>query len=310
MTTTTVRVAAIQAAPVLLDTEATIDRVDQLTAKAAADGAQLILFPETFLPGYPDWMWRTRPWHDGAWYKRLADQAVRVPGPATERLGEIAATHGVHLAIGIDERSTDDATLYNSMLYFADDGQLLGCHRKLMPTGGERLIWGTGDGSTLTVIDTPFGRVGGLICWENYMPMARMAMYAQGVDILLSPTWDNSDVWVPTLRHIAKEGRCFVVGSTACQRAADIPHELPGRDELYEVEDDWLSRGNSTIVGPDGDLIAGPLVGEPGIVCADLDLDRIPTARRQFDPVGHYARPDVFRLDVDTRPKPAVEFHR
>ena len=226
MTTTTVRVAAIQAAPVLLDTEATIDHVDKLTAEAAAGGAQLVLFPETFVPGYPDWMWRTRPWHDGDWYQRLADQAVRVPGPATERLGEIAATHGIHLAIGIDERSRDDATLYNSLLYFADDGRLLGCHRKLMPTGGERLIWGTGDGSTLTVIDTPFGRVGGLICWENYMPLARMAMYAQGIDILLAPTWDNTDVWVPTLRHIAKEGRCFVVGSTVCQRARPTSHTI------------------------------------------------------------------------------------
>jgi len=306
---TVVRVASVQASPVFLDRDATIDRVGELTAKAVVDGAQLVLFPEAFVPGYPDWVWRTTPWSDAEWYERLADQAVTVPGPATERLAEIASSNGTYLAVGVDERSATGGTIYNSLVYFGPDGRLLGCHRKLMPTGGERLAWGSGDGSTLTVFDTPFGRVGGLICWENYMPMARMAMYAQGVDILLAPTWDNSDVWVPTLRHIAKEGRCFVVGSTACQHGSDISSELPGRVDLYPGDqDDWMSRGNSTIVGPDGDLLAGPLVGTSGILVADVDLARIPPARRQFDPVGHYARPDVFTLHIDTRPKPAVTF--
>jgi nitrilase len=185
---------------------------------------------------------------------------------------------------------------------------LLGKHRKLMPTGGERLVWGMGDGSTLLVLDTPFGRLGGLTCWENYMPLARAALYAQAIDVYLAPTWDNSDVWVPTLRHIAKEGRIFVIGVNFCLRGSDIPAGIPGRDDIYGGDDDWLSRGNTAIVGPDGDILAGPLVEEEGIVFADLDAQRARQARRQFDPVGHYARPDVFQLRVDTRPKPPVEF--
>jgi nitrilase len=304
-----VRVASVQASPVLLDRDATIDRVVELTAKAAGDGAQIILFPEAFVPGYPDWVWRTGPWRDTAWYNRLADQAVMVPSEATERLGAVADEHSIYLAVGIDERERSGGTLYNSLLYFGPNGKHLGCHRKLMPTGGERLAWGSGDGSTLTVFDTPFGRIGGLICWENYMPMARMAMYAQGMDILLSPTWDNSHVLVPTLQHIAKEGRCFVIGCTPCQHGSEVPADLPGQDDIYPGdEEDWMSKGNSSVVGPDGDLLAGPLVGSVGIVMADLDLDRIPSARRQFDPVGHYARPDVFNLQVDTRPRPPVTF--
>jgi nitrilase len=304
-----VRVAAVQAASVFLDREATIDRVAELTAKAAGDGARLVLFPETFVPGYPDWVWRTGPWRDAAWFARLADQAVTVPGEALDRLAEIAADNEVHLAVGIDEREPNGSTIYNTLVYLGPDGTYLGKHRKLMPTGGERLVWGMGDGSTLTVIDTPFGRVGGLICWENYMPLARAAMYARGIDILLAPTWDNSDVWVPTLRHIAREGRVHVIGATPCQHGLSVPADLPHRDELYPGgDDDWMSRGNSTVVGPDGDVLAGPLVGEEGIVLADLDLDAARESRRQFDPVGHYSRPDVFRLDVDVQPKPGVVF--
>jgi nitrilase len=178
-----------------------------------------------------------------------------------------------------------------------------------MPTGGERLVWGVGDGSTLRVVDTPFGRLGGLICWENYMPLARAALYGRGIDVYLAPTWDNSDVWVPTLRHIAKEGRIFVVGVTACIRASDLPVGLPGRDELYGDPDEWLSRGNSVVVGPDGEIVAGPLVGEQGIVYAEIDANTARAARQQFDPVGHYSRCDALRLTVETAPRTAVSFH-
>ena len=179
-----------------------------------------------------------------------------------------------------------------------------------MPTGGERLVWGYGDGSGLGVHETEIGRVGGLICWENYMPLARAAVYAQGCDVYLAPTWDNSDTWVPTLRHIAKEGRCHVIGVTPCQRGTDVREALPGLDALYGGDDDWLSRGNTTIVGPNGDILAGPLIGEEGIVYADLDLGHARASRRLFDVAGHYSRPDVFQLTVDARAKASVVFER
>lgn len=290
------KIAAVQATPVFCDREATVEKVGALTKEAAANGAELVVFPEAFVPTYPDWVWRTTPWADGDWYARWADQCVDVPGPACDALGAAAAEHGTYLAIGVNER--DGGTIYNTLLYFGPDGALLAKHRKLMPTGGERLVWGQGDGSTLAVIDTPFGRVGGLICWENYMPLARAAMYEQGVDILLAPTWDNSDVWVASMRHIAKEGRCYVVGVNSCLRATDVPASIPGRDEIYGDADDWMSRGNTVIVDPDGAILAGPITEEEGILYADADRETITRSRRQFDVTGHYARPDVFRLEV------------
>ncbi len=294
MTQTTI--AAVQAAPVFLDREATIEKVAVLTKEAVGNGAALVAFPEAFVPTYPDWVWRTTPWADSTWYARWYDQAVDVPGPACSALGEIAREQQCYLAIPVNER--DGGTVYNTLLYFAPDGALLAKHRKLVATGGERLAWGMGDASTLTVIDTPFGRVGGLICWENYMPLARVAMYEQHVDVLLAPTWDNSDVWPLSMRHIAKEGRCYVMGVTSCLRASDVPADVPGRDEIYAGDADWMSRGNSIIVDPSGHVLAGPLVGEPGILYAEIDAARARVARREFDAVGHYSRPDVFQYSV------------
>jgi nitrilase len=313
-----VKVAAVQAAPVLLDRDETIGKVATLAEKAAAEGARLVAFPEAFVPGYPDWVWRTRPWdaQATALYARLFDQAVTVGSPATDVLAETARRLRIWLSVGVDERDEAGSTIYNTLLHFAPDGSLAGRHRKLMPTGGERLVWGMGDGSTLKVIDTGFGRLGGLICWENYMPLARTALYAQGVDVYLAPTWDNSDVWVPTLRHIAKEGRTYVIGVTSCIRAADLPADLPGRAALYGHagnggdRDDWLSRGNSAIIGPGGEVLAGPLVGEEGILYAEIDARHARASRQEFDPVGHYGRSDVLRLVVDTTPRPAVSFGR
>ena len=303
-------VAAVQTSPVFLDRDATVEKACGLIEKAASERAGLIVFPETFVPGYPDWVWRSKPWDDGpaAWTARLIDQSAVVPSPATVALGQAAHRAGAYVSIGVNEREPAGSTLYNTQLYFGPDGRLLGKHRKLMPTGGERLVWGMGDGSTLLVLDTPFGRLGGLTCWENYMPLARAAMYAQGIDVYLAPTWDNSDVWVPTLRHIAKEGRIFVVGVSSCMRGSDIPSDIPGRDRLYGGDDDWLSRGNSVIVGPEGQILAGPLVDQEGMVVAELDVAESRASRRQFDPVGHYARPDIFQLRVDTRPRTAVVF--
>jgi nitrilase len=289
-------VAAVQAAPVFLDRDATIDKVGRLTKEAASNGSRLVAFPEAFVPTYPDWVWRTPPWRDDEWYARWVDQCVDVPGPACDALGAIAAETDTYLAIPVNER--DGGTVYNTILYFGPDGTLLGKHRKLVATGGERLVWGMGDGSTLTTFDTPFGRVGGLICWENYMPLARAAMYEQLVDILLAPTWDNSHVWPASMQHIAKEGRCYVLGITSCLRGSDVPDHVPGRDELYGDADDWMSRGNTVIVDPYGNILEGPLSETEGILYADVDRARVQQSRRQFDPVGHYARPDVFRFEV------------
>jgi nitrilase len=294
MTTT---VAAVQGTPVFCDREATIEKVGRLTKEAAGHDAELVAFPEGFVPTYPDWVWRTTPWSDGDWYNRWVDQCVDVPGPAVDALAAIAREHSVYLAIPVNER--DGGTVYNTILYFGPEGAFLGKHRKLVATGGERLVWGMGDGSTLTTFDTPFGRVGGLTCWENYMPLARAAMYEQQIDILLSPTWDNSEVWPLSMRHIAKEGRCYVLGITSCLRASDVPADVPGRDEIYGDESDWMSRGNTLIADPYGHVLAGPVSETETILYAEVDPTVTRNARREFDVVGHYARPDVFRLDVN-----------
>ena len=232
------------------------------------------------------------------------EEAVTIPGPATERIGQAAAEAGAYVAIGVNE--IEGGTLYNTLLYFAPDATLAGRHRKLMPTGGERTVWGYGDGSTLDVVQTPFGTVGGLICWENYMPLARATMYARGVDIYLAPTWDNSETWISTLRHIAKEGRCYVIGVSPVLRATDVPADLRG--EEYGSDDDWMSRGQGTIVAPGGEILAGPESGTETIVYADIDIAEVRRQRQYFDPVGHYARPDVFTLHVNTESQRSVVF--
>lgn len=309
---TTLRVAAVQATYVLMDREATIDRVTELTGAAVARGAQLVVFPEVFVPGTPIWI-DTQPIWDGDddWFRMLAENAVVVPSPATERLGAIAREYGVWLAIGVEEREPHGGTIYNSLLYFSSDGTLVEKHRKLMPTGSERTVWGMGDGSTLRAVDTPFGRIGGLICWENYMPLARFHMYAQGVDLWLAPTLAPGDGWIASMRHLARENRMFVIGVNPVLHVDQIPANFPHRDRLVPQEfltknGPWLEAGNTVIVGPDGEVIAGPVREREETLVADLDLGLVATARRLLDPVGHYNRPDVFRLHVDTSLRPAV----
>src|SRR5919108_906080 len=218
-----VKVAAVQAAYVLMDQKACLAKADDLVGQAAAEGAGIVVFPEAFIPGTPIWI-DSRPIWDGdeQWFALLVDQAVVVPGPVTDSLAAAARQAGVYLVIGVEEREPRGTTIYNTTLYFGPDGGLLGKHRKLVPTGSERTVWGMGDGSTLAVFTTPYGRLGGLTCWENYMPLARAALYELGIDIYLAPTWDNSDVWVPTLRHIAKEGRVYVIGVPYCMRGSDV----------------------------------------------------------------------------------------
>jgi len=290
-------VAAVQATPVYLDRAGTLDVVVAEVAKAAASGADLVVFPESFVPGYPDWVWRRPPMSDGDWYARFSAQAVDIDGADLDPVQEAARGAGVWVALGVTERLAS-GTLNNTVVYVDAAGEIAGRHRKLIPTGAERLIWGNGQDELLTTVDVNGVRIGSLICWENYMPLARAAMYEQGIDVLLSPTWDNSDTWVPTLRHIAKEGQIFVVGVTACLRGSDVPRDLSGADDLYGGDEDWVSRGNTTIVAPGGEVVAGPLIGEVGVVSATLDLDRITAGRRLFDPVGHYARPDVLSLAI------------
>jgi len=304
-------VAAVQAAPVLFDRLATLTKVEQLTAEAAALGAQLILFPEAFIPAYPRGLsfgtvvGRRSPEGRQVW-QRYWDNAVDVPGPVTEALAGAARQAGVHLAIGVIERGEGGArgTLYCTLLYFGPDGALLGKHRKLKPTAAERFIWGEGDGSTLTALDTELGVIGGLICWENYMPLARMAMYDKGVEIYLAPTADARDTWQATLRHIACEGRCFVVGCNQFVTRGMYPGDLVGED--LAADEDPLCRGGTVIVSPLGEVLAGPVFGREQILIADLDRSELTRARFDFDVTGHYARPDVFRLVVDERPKESV----
>jgi nitrilase len=303
-------VAAVQAAYVLLDRDATLTRVEELVAEAAELGAELVVFPEAFVPGTPLWIDSAPIWDgDGPWYARLVEQAVVVPGPATARLGAAARAHRVHLVIGVQEREPHGTTIYNAVLYFGPDGRLLGKHRKLVPTGSERTVWGQGDGSTLDVVPTTLGRLGGLICWENYMPLARFHLYAQGVEVWLAPTLARGDGWVATMRHIAREGRVWVVGVNPVLRRDQIPADMPDRDRIAPEPEpgdgEWIEPGNSVICDPSGELVAGPLRHAEGILTAEVDLSRVSELRRLFDPVGHYNRPDVFRLSVDTRPRPA-----
>jgi len=307
-----VKVAVVQAAPVLFNREATVDKACQLIGEAAGKGSQLVLFPEAFIPAYPrglsfGMVVGSRSPEGRRTWQVYWDNAVEVPSPAIEALGSAVQEAGVYMAIGVIERDSrfSRGTLYCTLLYFGPDGQLLGKHRKLKPTGAERLIWGEGDGSTLAAFDTELGRVGGLICWENYMPMARMAMYGKGVELYLAPTADARDTWQCTLRHIACEGRCFVLGCNQFVTKDMYPPNLEGVDELSE-QPDVICRGGSVIVSPFGEVLAGPLYDQEGILYAELDMGEIVRGKVDFDVVGHYARPDVFQLIVNEKPMPPV----
>jgi nitrilase len=303
----TVTVACVQAEPVVLDREKTLDKLASLTAKAAGQGAQLVVFPETFIPAYPSSAWARAfaGWADPrakAAFALLVRESVEVPGPAADRLGEIARTNGVWLVTGVNELDPcRPGTLYNSLLYHSPDGSLALQHRKLVPTNHERLIWGQGDGGGLEALETPLGRIGGLICWENYMPLARFSLYASGVEIYIASTADDGDAWQATLVHIARESRAFVVAPSHFQRAASYPADFPLADEIAGM--DVIGRGGSAVLAPDGSYLAGPLYGEEGILYAELDPSRLAEERQRFDPAGHYHRPDVLQLTVTPRPR-------
>lgn len=295
-------VAAAQIAPVFLDRAQTIEKACDAIAEAGRQGASLVVFPEVFVSGYPDWVWLVPNSHGAVLdelYTRLWESAVSVPDDATDALCRAARDAGVHVAIGVNERNDDasGASLYNSVLMIDDRGTIAGVHRKLVPTGGERLVWAQGDGSTLGVWPTAFARLGTLICWENLMPLARTAMYEGGAQIHLAPTWDKSPSWLDAMRYIAREGGMYVVSCCmALRRDAVAPRfEFAA---AYPEDREWINTGNSCIVDPTGRVIAGPVSGEETILYAELHPGRIPAARRMFDVAGHYARRDVFRFGV------------
>jgi nitrilase len=297
-----VKVACIQAEPVVLDREATVDRLARLAGEAAGGGAQLLVFPEAFVPAYPSSVWArafagwAEPGAKEA-FALLARQSVEVPGPAEARIGAAAREHGVWIVTGVTEVDpARPSTLYNTLLYHGPDGALVSKHRKLVPTNHERLVWGQGDGAGLRALATPLGRIGGLICWENYMPLARFALYESGVEIYLASTADDGDAWQATLVHIARESRAFVVSPAHFQRASAYPDGFPLRALIDGAG--TIGRGGSAILGPDGAYLAGPLYDEEGILYAELDPARLWEERQRFDAAGHYSRPDVLRLSV------------
>ena len=299
-----VRAAVVQASSVLFDCEGTLKKIAQLTTEAASKGAELIVFPEAFISAYPRGMdfgavVGARSDEGREDFRRYWESSVNVPGPEVDTLAALAHDQSVHLVIGVIER--DGGTLYCTVLFFSPEGYL-GKHRKLMPTGSERLVWGFGDGATLPVFETPLGRLGSVICWENYMPLMRMAMYNKGIQLYCAPTADTRDSWFATMRHIAVEGRCFVLSCNQFVRAKDYPDDLCPSDNPEEI----LSRGGSCIVDPFGNFLVEPHFEGEAILIADLDMDEIVRGKYDFDVVGHYARPDIFQLAVNEQATPAV----
>lgn len=307
-------IAVVQESPAILDKEKTLEMAVGFIEKAAAQDAQLVVFPEAFISGYPAWIWRLRPGGDWKLYEqlhaRLLGSAVDLTNNELEPLCTAAKKHNITIVCGLNERDgrLSRATLYNSVVVIGEDGDILNRHRKLMPTNPERMVWGFGDGSGLNVIDTPVGRIGTLVCWENYMPLARYALYSQGVEIYIAPTYDSGDGWLGTLQHIAREGRCWVINSGVALTRDDIPADFPDRASLYPDTEDWINAGDSAVIAPGGEIIAGPLREEKGLLLTDIDSTRVAPSKRPLDVAGHYSRPDIFTLNVNRQPQSPVIF--
>jgi nitrilase len=307
------KVAVIQKPPVLLDRDKTIARALESIEEAVRAGASLLVFPEAYIPGYPTWIWRLKPGGDMALsselHARLRQNAIDLAGNDLAPIQEAAAKHGVTIVIGLHEIDTrfSGTTLFNTVAVVGPDGKLLNRHRKLMPTNPERMVWGMGDATGLNVVDTPAGRLGCLICWESYMPLARYALYAQDIEILVNPTWDYGETCLATLRHIAKEAGAWVIGTATALQGSDVPDEFPERDRLFEPAE-WINDGDAVVIKPTGAITAGPLRREKAILYAELDAEAARRARRSLDVCGHYARPDIFSLSVSRRPMNPVVF--
>lgn len=309
----TTKIAVVQEPPVLLHRDETIAKVVAAVAEAAAAGASLIVFPEAYVPGYPTWIWRLRPGGDmalaGEIHARLRRNAVDLGADGLRPVQEAAARHGVSVVLGLHEIEGrfSGTTLFNTVVVIGPDGTLRNRHRKLMPTNPERMVWGMGDATGLRVVDTPAGRLGALICWESYMPLARYALYAQGIEIYVNPTWDNGEMWLATLRHIAREAGAWVIGTATALQGSDVPEDFPERDRLFQAEE-WLNDGDAVVIAPTGAIAAGPLHREKGVLHAEIDVEAARRARRSLDVCGHYARPDIFSLTVNRRPLHPVGF--
>jgi len=307
-------IAIVQNSPVYLNKAATIQKAVSLVNEVAENKANLVIFPEAYISGYPSWIWRLRP--GGDWdrneklHSMLLDSAISLDSDDLQPLFDAAKKNNITIVCGIHEKDSNlsKATLYNTVVVIGPNGQLLNRHRKLMPTNPERMVWGFGDASGLTVVDTPCGRIGTLICWENYMPLARYALYAQGIEIYIAPTYDSGDGWIGTMQHVAREGCCWVVGCGNAIKGCDFPDNLPGKAELYSDPDEWVNPGDSVVIAPGGNIVAGPMRNEQGILYAEIDNKSVSLARRTMDVVGHYARPDIFTLHVNKQPQSPVKF--
>ncbi|RNF38253.1 carbon-nitrogen hydrolase family protein [Planococcus salinus] len=316
MDKTNVKVAVVQAGSEIMDKQKGVNKTVRLLEEAGREGAKIVVFPEAFIPAYPRGMAfgavvGSRSSEGRKDFLQYWKNSIAVPGPETAEIGEAAKKAGAYVVIGVIEKDSESTqgTLYCTALFFGPDGELLGKHRKLKPTGSERLIWGEGDGSTLPVFDTPYGKIGALICWENYMPLARAAMYEKGVQIYVMPTADHRDTWQATVRHVAAEGRCFVLSCNQYSTKADYPEDIASRDEFADLPDE-MTRGGSCIVDPLGEYVAGPVFGKETIIYANLDLDKIAESHFDFDVAGHYARPDVFQLTVNEKKKTNVTWNK
>jgi nitrilase len=302
-------IAVIQARPEYLDLDATVEKACALIREVGEKGAKLAVFPEAFLPGYPVWVWFIPPGHTHPLreaYSELHANSISIPGDETARLGKVAAEYGVTVAMGVNERNSEasDSSLYNSILFLGPDGSVLGRHRKMIPTAGERMVYAQGDGSDLEVYALPFGKLGGLICWENYMPLARYALSAWGEQIHVAPTWDRGEPWLSTMRHAAKESRTFVLGACQAFHRDHIPDRFSFKTAYLDDFEGWLNPGHSVIVNPDGKIVAGPAEEEETILYAEVKPEELVGPRWQLDVAGHYGRPDIFELIVHRRPSP------
>lgn len=309
------KIAIVQEAPILLDRKKTIKKAVKLSDQAASSDAELVVFPEAYISGYPSWIWRLRP--GGDWgtseelHSRLLDSAVDIDAGDLKPLCDSAKNNKITIVCGLNERESklSKATLYNTVVIIGKEGNILNRHRKLMPTNPERMVWGFGDGSGLNVVDTPTGRVGTLLCWENYMPLARYALYSQGVEIYIAPTYDSGDEWLGTMQHIAREGRCWVICSGVALTNSDIPADFPDRETLYPSTEEWINPGDSVVIAPGGEIVAGPMRKEQGILYAEVDSKRVGISKRDLDITGHYSRPDIFTLSVNTQTQSPIKFN-